>query len=262
VLTVAHDREGSRIATGSQDKTARIWDAESRRELLLLKHDAAVVSVGLSPDGECLVTADVKRSIRIWDAENGNLLRETSIKKWPTHVQFSGNDQVLITSSDPFVLSASDISPVATEPSSLSPRFPQPSYQRWEWTLSDSDPPKPMKGDVWLSTTAHNVLVGKDGTVRLTTPDVLSANEGEESTEGELALPPRVNSPIKFVSLKFGNNRLSTLSTDGTVQVAAVSPLDWADLVRDAKKTVAAWDEDLQQLSPEERKRLGLEERP
>jgi hypothetical protein len=118
-----------------------------------------------------------------------------------------------------------------------------------------------MKGDVWLSTTAHNVLVGMDGVVHLTTPDVLSANE-PESAEGELALPSAIGSPIKFVSLKFGNNRLATLSADGTVQVAAVSPLDWTDLVRDAKKTVATWDEDLQKLKPEERKRLGLKEEP
>ena len=93
----------------------------------------------------------------------------------------------------------------------------------------------------------------------MTTPDVVSANEEDESAEGKLALPPAAGSPIKFVSLKFGNNRLATLSADGTVQVAAVSSLDWRDVVRDAKKTVATWDKDLQKLKPEERKRLGLE---
>jgi hypothetical protein len=62
--------------------------------------------------------------------------------------------------------------------------------------------------------------------------------------------------------VEFQNNKLVTLSADGTVQVNELLPRDWADVVRDAKKTVATWDEDLQKLKPEERKRLGLEEEP
>jgi hypothetical protein len=186
-------------------------------------------------------------------------LHETNTEVWPRDVQFSGKEQVLITTAGPWVLDADDIRATVELPygklPDLSPQFP---YQRWEWHLSDTGAPKRVKDNVWqLSTTAHNIIVDNNGTIHLTGR---SANEGEGSAEGELALPPTGGSPIKFVSLKFGNNRLSTLSTDGTVQVVAVSPLDWPDVVRNAKKMVASWDEDLQKLKPKERKRLGLDE--
>ena len=124
--------------------------------------------------------------------------------------------------------------------------------------MSDSDPPKPMKDHVWLRTAAYNILVSKKGAVHLTTPDILHAKEREGFFEGELGLPT-VGSPIKFVTLEFESNRLATLSIDGTVQIAALLSVDWAEVWRDAKKTVETWDEHLRQLSPLERKRLGLE---
>jgi WD40 repeat protein/energy-coupling factor transporter ATP-binding protein EcfA2 len=275
VLAVAHDREGNRIATGSQDKTARVWDARSRRELHTFEHDAPVVSVGLSPNGERLVTADANRSIRVWSAESGDLLHETNAKVWPsdgevwpTDLQFRGKEQVLITTTGPWVLAAKpDNSPSAelpaAEPPRPDPRF-QPSYQRWEWNFSNSDKPEPMRGDVWLSTSTYNILIDEnDGETRLAPldVDVLHAGEREGFAGGELALP-MVDSPIKFVSVEFQNNKLVTLSTDGTVQVNELLPIHWADVVRNARKTVATWDEDLRTLSRKERKRLGLEEEP
>jgi WD40 repeat protein len=50
--------DGQRVATASEDNTARIWDAASRQQILVLRgHAERVESVGFSPDGQRIITA-------------------------------------------------------------------------------------------------------------------------------------------------------------------------------------------------------------
>jgi predicted NACHT family NTPase len=56
--SAAFSPDGSRIVTASQDRTARIWDAASTKEIAILRgHDAAVRSAAFSPDGSRIITA-------------------------------------------------------------------------------------------------------------------------------------------------------------------------------------------------------------
>ena len=56
------------MVTASDDQTARIWDAESGKEIALLKaHEGAALGVGWSPDGRRIVTAGADNVARIWD---------------------------------------------------------------------------------------------------------------------------------------------------------------------------------------------------
>jgi WD40 repeat protein/serine/threonine protein kinase len=70
--------DGTRIVTGSanfgSDGDARIWDAETGRQLHVLGgHVGPVTSVAFSPDGERLLTADDEK-VRIWATESGQEL--------------------------------------------------------------------------------------------------------------------------------------------------------------------------------------------
>jgi actin-like ATPase involved in cell morphogenesis len=65
--------EGSRFATGGDDKTARVWDAGSGKELLSLVHEGSVSSVTFSPDGTQLATGSGEK-LRIWDLAGGREL--------------------------------------------------------------------------------------------------------------------------------------------------------------------------------------------
>ena len=76
VLSVGCSPNGTRVVTGSQDKTIRIWDVESGSVVgePLTGHTSSVDSVAYSPDGRRIISGSYDRTIRIWDAETGALV--------------------------------------------------------------------------------------------------------------------------------------------------------------------------------------------
>ena len=67
--------DGTRLATGSNDGTAKVWDAAGGRELLTLKgHTGSVRSVSWSPDGTRLATGSEDGTAKVWDAAGGREL--------------------------------------------------------------------------------------------------------------------------------------------------------------------------------------------
>ena len=74
---VAYSPDGSCIASGSSDKTVRVWDVATGRQLSELKgHDSYVSGVAYSPDGARIASASDDRTVRVWDAATGRQLRE------------------------------------------------------------------------------------------------------------------------------------------------------------------------------------------
>ena len=72
VWSAAFSPDGSRIVTASMDKTARIWDAATGKEIAVLRgHEDGVHSAAFSPDGSRIVTASDDKTARIWDAATG-----------------------------------------------------------------------------------------------------------------------------------------------------------------------------------------------
>jgi WD40 repeat protein len=75
VWSVAWSADGKRLATGSRDNTAKVWDAETGRELLTLSGDSEpVFSVAWSPDGKRLATGSADNTAKVWDAGTGKEL--------------------------------------------------------------------------------------------------------------------------------------------------------------------------------------------
>ena len=70
IQDAAFSPDGARIVTGSQDGTARVWDAESGRQIAVLHDGGLVKTVAFSPDGSRIVTAS-SRAGRIWNAADG-----------------------------------------------------------------------------------------------------------------------------------------------------------------------------------------------
>jgi len=64
--------DGSWLATGSADRTVRIWDAATGQERTVLTgHKGSVRAVAVAPDGSWLATGSADRTVRIWDAATG-----------------------------------------------------------------------------------------------------------------------------------------------------------------------------------------------
>lgn len=54
------NREGTRLLSGSEDRTVRLWDCQTGRELLVFEQEAAPNSARFSPDGRLIASTDFK----------------------------------------------------------------------------------------------------------------------------------------------------------------------------------------------------------
>ncbi|KIO06363.1 hypothetical protein M404DRAFT_479931 [Pisolithus tinctorius Marx 270] len=73
VLSVAFFPDGTRILSGSYDKTIRIWDAETGLQLgrTLEGHRSPVSSVAVSLDGKRIASGSYDNTVRVWETQKG-----------------------------------------------------------------------------------------------------------------------------------------------------------------------------------------------
>lgn len=75
IFCVAISSDGARIVSGSNDKTAIVWDAASGKLLQRLEgHAQAVTAAGFSADGRRVVTGSLDHTARVWETESGTLV--------------------------------------------------------------------------------------------------------------------------------------------------------------------------------------------
>ena len=72
---LAYSPDGLNVATASYDRTVKMWEAATGKELVTLAgHGATVEAVAFSPDGKVLASGSYDGTVKLWDWAAGKEL--------------------------------------------------------------------------------------------------------------------------------------------------------------------------------------------
>jgi WD40 repeat protein len=93
VKAVAASPNGIYLATGSRDKTVKIWDRQTGLEIrTLVGHEHTINALNFSPNGELLATSSADGTARVWEISSGKQLFSSPVHdKYITAVAFHPN---------------------------------------------------------------------------------------------------------------------------------------------------------------------------
>jgi WD40 repeat protein len=107
VWCIAFSRDDSHIVTGSDDGMARVFDANSGKEILHVGGNnlGAVRSVSFSPDDKVIATGSHDGTVRLWSAGSGDALlvmkhEGDKGQAWVTKVAFNPDGQRIASASE------------------------------------------------------------------------------------------------------------------------------------------------------------------
>jgi len=90
IVNAAISSDGGFLAYAARgDKLARVWNVETGRQILELKHDSAVAAVSFNSDGTKLGTGSYDGTARVWELPSGIELERTSLAGGAEVVVFS-----------------------------------------------------------------------------------------------------------------------------------------------------------------------------
>ena len=180
-------RDGSRVVTGSIDKTAQVWDSRTGRPIgQRLGHADRVVSVGFSPDGRRVVTAS-GRTVRV---RNTSSKQPDLLLEHPAAVNralFSPDGQRIATVAD--------------------------AARLWHATTG-----RPI-GSPMKMAALDNVVFSPDGRLLATVSGFRNAQLWDGLTAQPLGPPLQHSDVIFSVSFSRDGTRVATGSADGTARV-------------------------------------------
>jgi hypothetical protein len=101
VNSISFSPDGKTLATGSSDKTIKLWNLDGKEIRTLRGHDSYINSVSFSPDGKTLATGSSDETIKLWNLDTGKEIftlqgHDSSINS----VSFSIDGKTLATGSE------------------------------------------------------------------------------------------------------------------------------------------------------------------
>ncbi|MEH1977938.1 MAG: ribosome assembly protein 4, partial [Nostoc sp.] len=101
VYSVGFSPDGKTLASGSGDKTIKLWDVSTGKAIKTLTgHSSLVNSVGFSPDGKTLASGSYDNTIKLWDVSTGKAIKTlTGHSSGVISVGFSPDGKTLASGS-------------------------------------------------------------------------------------------------------------------------------------------------------------------
>ncbi len=99
IYSIAFSPDGHLIASGSADRTVRLFDVESgQHKRTFIGHTGTIVSVVFSPDGKTLASGAYDDTVRLWNTVTGENTKILTTDTWVTDVAFNPDGKTLASS--------------------------------------------------------------------------------------------------------------------------------------------------------------------
>ena len=235
VENVALSSDGKTLVSGSNDKTIKVWDLATGKELRTLTcHQDSVNSIALSSDGQTLVSGSYDETIKVWDLATGGEPRTLNNQSAVNSVALSSDGQTLVSGS---LVNTIKVWDLATE---KEPHSPAVHQGRSDLVALSSDGQTLVYGSFGASIKVWNLAKGKE--LRTLNGHQSAVSSVALSSDGKTLVSGSKDKTIKVWDLAKGGEPLTLNGHQGLVNSVALSSDSKTLVSASEDKTIKVWD--------------------